>query len=88
MSKREKSELEKLDLEKLAEKEKIEVNPIKERRETIAGVMAIVVTFAFLFLVLTPIWAPERASYVEDILKPVYALLGMAFGFYFSQKRL
>ena len=88
MSNRKKAELEKFDLEKYAEREKIEVNPIKERREKTAGIMATLISFAFLFLVLTPIWLPERTAYVKDILLPVSTLIGTAFGFYFSEKRL
>jgi len=84
-----KAEPKRVTLEDIAKRGEIKINyVIRERRESTASVMAIVVMITFIFLVLTPIIAPDRAPYVDKVLEPVYALLGMAFGFYFSQKRL
>lgn len=61
---------------------------IKEMREKTAGILAVTFTILFIVLVVTPIFKPASSEYIKEVLLGVNALLGAAFGFYFSEKRL
>jgi hypothetical protein len=61
---------------------------VKVVREKIAGFLAGSAVVACFFLSAVPLWLPDRTAYIKDILPVFTTLLGTAFGFYFSQKRL
>lgn len=77
-----------LRLEEIADLKGIEPSHIEQTREKIASILAVIVTSLLVIFLLIPIFKPSAAEYIKDILPVLTTFVGMAFGFYFSEKRL
>lgn len=80
--------MEQVSINAIAEKKGIQISRAKIIREKTAGGLAIMITILFVILAITPIFKSSTTVYIKDILLCVSALVGAAFGFYFSEKRL
>ncbi len=76
-----------IDITAEAEKQDFQIGTEVIREKTTSW-LAGSIMIAFLIIISLPIWVPSSFDYVKYILPSITTLLGMAFGFYFSERRL
>jgi len=87
------NETEFYDIEKHAEGLITEINILREGTATflaytVSIVFCVIIALPLLFIFLFRVLDPGMSEFIKSVLPSITTLLGVAFGFYFSEKRL